>query len=287
MRSRHSRYSRRWYRAWLAAAAALASITTMVGIPLAAAPASASPDAWSASGPGTVTVLSDGTANSNPSFSYYFCQVPSVAPGGTCTDGGARPGTPWTFEATPSGGETQVSGTYQWTGNHAWCDASAELEAFAVTGSGQNTTSLVNESNSCNYASPYGPFELSGTYTFQIPSGATEYGFSLSGSNGDSNSFLQGTFTFETASAQPAAPVDLLATTGNGAVDLSWSAPAGPAPSGYLVFEGTSSGGEVPDPVASVSGTTTPADISTVPEVSPGLNPPQTLSYNTILLHSP
>jgi choice-of-anchor C domain-containing protein len=282
LHSRPSRYPGHRYRAWLAVAAALASISTMVGIPLTAAPASASTDTWVASGPGTVSPLSDGATDSNPAFSYYYCSVSGVTPEslGGCTDGGASEQT-WTFAASPAAGETQVAGTYLWTGNHAWCGASAELEAYVVTGSGQTTTSLVNEGNSCNTASPYGPFEFSGPYTFQIPSGATSYGFSLSGSNGDSNSFLQGTFIFETASALPAAPVNLVATPSNGAVNLSWTAPTGPAPSGYLVFEGTSSGGEIPDPVASVSGTTTTADITSVSEVSPGLNPPQTLTNGT------
>ena len=105
----------------------------------------------------------------------------------------------------------------------------------------------------------------------------------LSGSNGDSNSFLEGTFAFATVSPAPTAPSNLVATPGNGAVTLSWQAPAAvPAPTGYLVYEGPSSAGEVPDPVASVSGTTTTAQVTTVPEVGEGLGPPQqTLTNGT------
>jgi choice-of-anchor C domain-containing protein len=278
MRLRHSRTSRRGYRAWLALAAMVASITAMVGIPLAASPASASTDVWTVSGPGTTTVLSDG-ADSNPSFNYWYCSVPSVAPGTPCAGGGAGDQA-WTFEGSPTGGETQVTRTYLWTGDHAFCAASAELQPFVVSNNVQTIfPALVTEGNNCNQQDGLGPidgsFEFSGQYTFNL-SGATQYGFLLSGSNGDSNSFLEGTFTFATVSPAPTAPSNLVATPGNGAVSLSWQAPvAVPAPTGYLVYEGPSSGSEVPDPVASVSGTTTTAEVTTVPEVGEGLGPPQ------------
>ena len=283
MHSRHSRHSRHSYRAWLAAAAALASITTMVGIPLAAAPASATTDTWTAAGPGTVKVLSTGAGDSNPSFSYWYCAVTGVAPGATCNDGGADPGTPWTFQATASG-ETQVTGTYLWTGNHAWCAAFAELQPFTVTG-GVTTRlpAVVNEGNNCLGTDGEGPidgsFEFSAQYTFDL-SGVSQYGFLLSGSNGDYNSFLQGTFTFETASPQ-SPPVDLVATPGNGVVNLSWTAPTGGSPSGYLVFEGTTPRGEIPDPVATVSGTTLTAQVHTVSEAASDSPPQQTLTNGT------
>ena len=149
MRLRHSRTSRRGYRAWLALAAMVASITAMVGIPLLAAPASASTDAWTASGPGTTTVLSDG-ADSNPSFSYWYCSVPSVPPLSSCTDGGAGEQT-WTFEGSPTAGETQVTGTYLWTGDHAFCAPSAELQPFVVSNNVQTILpALVTEGNNCN-----------------------------------------------------------------------------------------------------------------------------------------
>jgi hypothetical protein len=268
--------------AWLAAAAALAFITTMVGIPLAAGPASASTDTWSASGPGT-TVLSTG-ADSNPSFSYYYCAL-GDPPGQSCNPGGGASGE-WTFDATPQG-ETQVSGTYLWTGNHSYCGASAELQPFTVTG-GVTTDMppIVEEGNTCitggdDLGPIFGNFEFAGSYTFNL-TGVTQYGFLLSGSNGDYNSFLQGTFSFETVSPPSPPPGQLVATPGNGVVNLSWSAPTGASPSSYLVFEGTSPGGEIPDPVATVSGTTTTAQVTTESEAGPSLGPPQqTLTNGT------
>ena len=283
-----SRFSRRGYRAWLALAAIGASITTMVGIPLAASPANATTDAWTASGPGTVSPLSDGATDSDPAFSYYYCPVAGVGPTQPCSDPGVGASTQtWTFEATPPASEASVSGTYFWTGDHGTCDAAAELQPFVVTGGvTSDLPPLANEGNNCNAEDGEGPidgsFEFSGQYSFQIPSGTTEYGFFLSGSNYDTNSSLSGTFIFETASTLPASPVNLVASPANGAVNLSWTAPTGPAPSGYLVFEGGAPGGEVPDPVASVSGSTTTAQVTTVSEAGSGLGPPQqTLANGT------
>jgi choice-of-anchor C domain-containing protein len=273
----HVRLSR---RAWLVAAAALTSIITMVGIPLAAGPASASTDTWTASGPaGTFNLLSDG-ADSNPSFSYYYCPVSGVTPGSSCNSGGALQQT-WTFDAAPQGSETQVTGTYLWTGNHSYCSAFAKLQPFTVSGGVTATLpAIVNEANSCNPDDGQGPifgnFEFSGQFTFNL-SGVMQYGFLLSGSNGDHNSFLQGTFTFETVSPPSPAPVQLAATAGNGAVNLSWTAPSGPSPNSYLVFEGTTPGVEVPDPVDIVSGTTTTAEITTESEAGTDQGPPPAL----------
>jgi choice-of-anchor C domain-containing protein len=277
MRARFSR------RAWLAVAAALATITTMVGVPLTAAPASASTDAWTLTGPAgaTDTVLSDGSSDSDPSFNYWYCADATVAPGAHCDEGGTSGA--WTFGADTAPGETQVTGTYLWTGNHAFCAATAELQPFVVTTGGtEDLSPIVDEGNNCDAndgASPIdGPFEFAGTYTFNL-TGVSQYGFYLTGSNGDAEGFLEGTFTYATASPPPAPPTQVVATRAYGAVDLNWSAPAGPAPSSYLVFEGSSSGGELPGPVATVNGTATSAQAVKVPQAGTDQGPePDSLS---------
>ncbi len=102
------------------------------------------------------------------------------------------------------------------------------------------------------------------------------YGFYVSGSNYDEYSFLQGTFTFDTvsgASLPPPAPTGLAATTvGNGAVNLSWTAPtvnSSAAPTSYEVFAGTSPGGESATPVTTVNAPGTSTTVTALANGSP------------------
>lgn len=235
-------------------------VTALVGIALAPAPAGAAgTDSWSASGPGTVNLLSDG-ASSNPSFSYYYCPVAGVTEGQPCQDSGATTTQTWTFQATASANET-VTAPYLWTGNHAWFEAFAELQPFTEEAGKVTPLTPIVDDGPCDVditpgCSPYGPFQFSGTYSFGDLSAGETYGFYISGSNDDYNSFLYGTFTFATVTTPPAAPTTLMANPGNGSVNLSWAEPAseGQATS-YNVFEGTSPGDEGSSPVTTVTST--------------------------------
>ena len=181
-------------------------------------PASAIPVdvGWQATGPGTISDVSDGSASA-ARFSY------SLQPAGL---GQQRT---WTFSAvaTQTG---QVKVPYTWQGLHAWFAVTTSLDTFVTHPTPPNppstpdtTTHILGQGPTSCCTAPSNGFIYGGVATFDVQAGET-YGFRLSGSNSDSNNFLRGTLTLSTKPY-------LDATIGDdnrdwpGAVDLASSAP--------------------------------------------------------------
>lgn len=130
---------------------------------------------WSATGPGTVTVLQDGSGGvSEMTYSLSGSEVFSTQT--------------WTFLTTAA---SSGPVTYDWAydGFHAFF----QVRVFLIADNGVDQT-LVNDGpvNCCT--PPSGGFNYSGQYTFNVLAGES-YGFRFGGSNFDSNSVLQGHFT--------------------------------------------------------------------------------------------
>jgi hypothetical protein len=251
----------------------------------------ASPDIWSATGPGAIAPLGNGQTG-EPSFNYFYCSEPGGTPT-SCTDGGAS--ATWTFSATAANGEGSVAAAYNWNGFHAYFEATASLSAFiTVPGGTPVITPLFSAApQTCPPCTPPSAgFDYTGTYTFSGLAPADTYGFTLSGSNEDSNAQLSGTFTYETLGGPPpATPVNVAATSVASAVDLSWVQPTtsqtsgagyGPATS-YQVFEGPSAGSEVLDPNATITGTS--AVVSTDASGS-ALSPGSTYYFTVVAVNA-
>jgi hypothetical protein len=162
--------------------AALAALATALGlaVPLAlAAPATAAPGdpVWVSGGTGNVQTVSDGTSSA-AQMTYNADNAGSGS---------------WTFTAT-----AQTSGTvkvpYSWVGLHAWFEVTARLDTVV---NGAVLSTPVNDGPVDCCTSPSNGFDYGGVATFDVQAGDT-YGFRLSGSNGDINNFLRGTFTLST-----------------------------------------------------------------------------------------
>jgi hypothetical protein len=248
---------RRAGAALLAVLAVLATLVLAGARPAAAGPGSGDPDVWSASGPGTVTLIGDGST-SDPSFSYEYC----TQPGCSDTGGGGVPTQTWTFEATAATAET-VTLPYTYTGNHRYAGVTVFLNSFVTPAEESTTTTpLVSAGPAscvdpgCAGDTPSGGFTYTGTQTFTLSAGET-YGFTLGGGNGDSDSILQGTFTLDTASYTVAAPP----------ANTAWTT-ATPLVSNQPVTDAITQAGEdlwykfpvTPDSQVQVSLTNVPAD---------------------------
>ena len=134
---------------------------------------------WSASGPGTTTTtIADQGINGTAQFTYYI----NLGNGGVPTQ-------TWTFEttATQTG---PIKLNYNWHGFHAFFQVTTFLNKIDSSG----VTNLINQGpvNCCT--PPSGGFNYTGSVTFNAVAGQ-KYGFTLGGSNFDSNSKLLGTFT--------------------------------------------------------------------------------------------
>ena len=251
----------------LPVAVLLALLSTMVSAVLSAAPASAQGDLWSVAAgpgeegvPGTVNVLGTG-AGGDPSFSYYYC-ASGEPEGSTCWDFGVGVpgGESWAFQATASADEADVNVTYLWTGSHSSYEAELGLSTFT------DVEAIITLK----------PLSLTGTRailfrrpapTISALSAWAKPMASTSSAVTTTSSYLQGTFTVETEGGPPpAAPTSLTATQAGSSVDLSWDQPATAgygAATGYEVLAGTTPGGELPDPYATVVGTT--ASVTALP----------------------
>lgn len=130
---------------------------------------------WTASGTGVTTVVSDGTSGV-AQFTY------SASGSGN-----------WTF-STVSDFAGPIMLSWSYTGHHSFFNVRARLNAFVTTGSGTTTTTLVNAGPANCCTAPSAGFSYSGSTTLTVGVGDT-YGFTLSGSNGDSNPALSGTLT--------------------------------------------------------------------------------------------
>jgi hypothetical protein len=128
--------------------------------------------AWTASGPGTVTVVSDGTAG-DAVMTY------------SVTDQNTPP--PWDFETTADQ-TTTVTLPWSWVGTHLSINAPSGVFLYAVVNDAVVATLIPFQ------AIAGSNFAFSGTYAFTVSAGDT-YGFRF---GGESSEFqLDGTFTVD------------------------------------------------------------------------------------------
>lgn len=146
-----------------------------------AKPVAVSAPEWSASGPGTVTLLGDGIA-ADPSMSYFF------QPSGFSTR-------TWELSATATENGT-ITLPYEYSGFHSFFRVRVFATAFVTNSIGTTTTPLINAGpvNCCT--SPSSGFSYTGSVTLTIEEGDT-FGFRLGGSHFDATNRLSGTFTVD------------------------------------------------------------------------------------------
>lgn len=148
---------------------------------LLAQPGGAAP-AWSAIGPGTVNLLSDGVTT-DPAMSYSLSGSVVFS---TQT---------WELSTTATqGGAVTLPFTY--SGFHAFFQVRVFVNAFVTNGSGTTTVPLISQGpvNCCT--PPSGGFNLSGSVTLNVAPGDV-YGLRFGGSNFDSDSRLFGTISVD------------------------------------------------------------------------------------------
>ncbi|GAB2511430.1 LPXTG cell wall anchor domain-containing protein [Paramicrobacterium agarici] len=135
--------------------------------------------AWEASGPdNTYTLDFDGTT-APAQFSYDM------------EPAGLEQLRTWSMMTTADQDGT-VTVEYEWTGNHAWCDATTILDQVIEADGSRNVTSVIDEGPNCSGNPPNGDFAYTGTVSFDVSAG-DRYGFDVRGSNRDLNNFLRGT----------------------------------------------------------------------------------------------
>lgn len=138
------------------------------------------------------TVVADGTTGP-ATFSYAFFD-----PDNGCGDGS------WTF-STVADQPGSVTLDWAYSGTNAYFQVRAGLSAFLTPASGTPTTNTLVADGPVNCCTaPSVNFSYSGSLTFDVQPG-DQYGFTMTGSNGDSNSTLSGTLTV-TTTATPDAP---------------------------------------------------------------------------------
>jgi predicted phage tail protein len=147
------------------------------------------------------------------------------------------PGAPAGLTATP--GDGQVSLTWKAPAS----DGGAKITSYHVY---EGTTPNIGGKP---VASPGGT-----SVTVKNLANGTRYDFKVAAVNTAGEGPASGAASATPASAvtKPGAPTGLTATAGNGRVTLSWTAPAadgGAGISGYLIYQGTSPGGESRVPV--------------------------------------
>lgn len=131
---------------------------------------------WSASGPGAVTLLSDGTMD-YPSMSYLLSGTDVWSP------------QTWQLSATATQAMT-VTLPFHYTGFHAWYQVQVWVEAFV----GGTTYPLIAQGPTDCCSPPSGGFDLDGSIMLTVSPGDV-FGFRFGGTNFDSDYRLSGTFT--------------------------------------------------------------------------------------------
>ena len=168
-------------------ATVVATLAMVLGLFAAVSPsATAGPvdDGWVAAGPGTVQTVSDGSASA-AAMTYNGDNLGSAS---------------WTFTttATAASAAGPVRVPWTWQGLHAWFLVTVSLDAVVIrNGVELPATSLVAEGPEICCTEPSNGFLYGGIHEFDVQPGDV-YGFRLSGSNGDLNNFLRGTFTLST-----------------------------------------------------------------------------------------
>jgi Putative Ig domain len=115
------------------------------------------------------------------------------------TASGVAPST-WTFQAAPNPTGT-VTFNWQYVGFHAYFQVNALLQVF----SGSTTQTLYNPQQQNCCITPSAGFNVSGTATIPVTAN-TPFGFTVGGSNGDSNSVLNGFVVISSFNFQPTDP---------------------------------------------------------------------------------
>ena len=114
-------------------------------------------------------------------------------------DGGGVPESTWSFSDTAATTGT-LTFNWQYVGFHAVFDVTALLQVF----SGSNTVTLYSASAATCCSSPSGGFNVQGTASIAVTAGQP-FGFTVGGSNFDSNATLNGTL-YITDFTPPAPP---------------------------------------------------------------------------------
>jgi hypothetical protein len=131
---------------------------------------------WSAGGPGTVTLLSDGTTD-YPSMSYLLSGMDVWSP------------QTWQLSTTATEAMT-VTLPFHYTGFHAYYQVEVWVEAFV----GGTTYPLISQGPTNCCSPPSGGFDLDGSIMLNVSPGDV-FGFRFGGMNYDSDARLLGTFT--------------------------------------------------------------------------------------------
>ncbi len=156
-------------------------VACVVGYVLGTSAAALAATPWGGSGTGSTNVASDGSS-APAQFTYNWNDPCSCGTSGN-----------WSFSTTSDvSGTVSLSWTY--TGFNAWYDVTAGLNAFVTHLGTTTTTPLVSAGPANCCSSPSGGFSYSGSTSLTVAVGDS-YGFTMSGSNYDSDSTLNGTFT--------------------------------------------------------------------------------------------
>ena len=142
----------------------------------------------------TTTVPHDGTGGV-AEFTYDYL-LPGYVPGSNngAGNGSGVPTQTWRFSSTATIAG-QITLPWRLHGLHAWAGVTVDLRAYIKRGATdvQNTDLLLpgQEGPVSCCTTPSNGFDYSGTTNLTLQVG-DEFGFTVSGGNGDSNSFLQG-----------------------------------------------------------------------------------------------
>ena len=108
--------------------------------------------------------------------------------------GAGSPSSEWIFYTTAEAAGT-IDIPWRWTGFHGWAGVTVRLEAFVVRDGDLEVFSdqlVLAGPQSCDPCiEPSGGFDYDGDVSFPVQAGDI-YGFTISGSNGDSNASLRG-----------------------------------------------------------------------------------------------
>ena len=140
------------------------------------------PGTWAGSGTGTTLAAGSGAAGP-AQFTYDLPDADPVVGNGEAGS--------WDVYTTASSAGT-INIPWRYTGFHAFFQVTVKLDAFVVGASGPDTqTNLLTAGPANCCAAPSAGFDYSGTASFNVQPGDI-YGFTLTGTNGDTNETLRG-----------------------------------------------------------------------------------------------